>query len=160
MNDILTFKSILLSSVESIFETMLFMQVEECPELGYDVMQRSVLGSISFKGDKIEGSLNFTCSIGDAKKLAASMLGMDLDDEISNEEISDAIGEICNMLVGNIKADLMPEFGDMQVCIPQVASGVEITNQICADTHKSVVDIEVDEDFTVQVSLMCKSELI
>lgn len=152
-----TIKQTLFASIANVFETMLFMSYEENSDNTVDVKQNCTLGSISFKGEKIEGNMNMICTSKDAKFLATSMLGMDVDDDMEPSEINDAIGEICNMLMGNIKTELIKDYGEFQICIPQVTTGCDIHNKVCGSGDMMEVDIVVDDMLPIKFTMMCRT---
>ncbi|NJC71766.1 chemotaxis protein CheX [Planosporangium thailandense] len=53
------------------------------------------------------GHILVTCSMGAARNVAGALLGIDLDD-VTPEDVSDAVGELANIIGGNVKS-LMPE---------------------------------------------------
>ena len=138
------FEDVLLNSAKEVFETMIFMSVEQCPEC-VAVEGDSLLGSITFTGD-IEGCMAIICDLNCAKTVACNMLAMDSEDEISNEEIRDAMGEIANMVMGSIKANLIKQgAGNLDVSIPCVVSGKELTSSLGDDSHEVTIPVYIDE---------------
>ena len=65
------------------------------------------------------GALTATCGQKLGRVIAAAMLGMNID-EVSDDDVNDALGEIVNMLGGNVKALLPPP---CQLSLPSVTSG-------------------------------------
>ena len=65
------------------------------------------------------GALTATCGQVLGRSIAAAMLGMGID-EVSDDDVNDALGEIVNMLGGNVKALLPPP---CQLSLPSVTSG-------------------------------------
>ena len=65
------------------------------------------------------GALTATCGQVLGRNIAAAMLGM-ATEEVSDADINDALGEIVNMLGGNVKALLPPP---CQLSLPSVTSG-------------------------------------
>ena len=70
-----------------------------------------------------EGSVLVRCTRELAHTITGSMFDMD-PSEATTEEIADAIGEIANMIGGNVKS-LVP--GPSQLSLPWVADGGELT---------------------------------
>jgi chemotaxis protein CheX len=66
-----------------------------------------------------KGALTATCGQTLGRSLAAAMLGMPID-EVSDADVNDALGEIVNMLGGNVKALLPPP---CQLSLPSVTNG-------------------------------------
>ena len=68
-----------------------------------------------------EGAVTVHCSEGLAELLTAAMFMVDPGDT-SPEEVADALGELANMIGGNVKA-LLPE--PCRISLPAVADGMD-----------------------------------
>lgn len=119
----------LIEGTREVFETMMFMTVEPCNDLYEAIEGPALLGTISFKG-KIEGVLSICCGMECARNIAINMLGMEPDEEISDEEVQDAMGEVSNMVMGSVKSRIMDSVGDVQVSIPSVINGSELETHL------------------------------
>jgi CheY-specific phosphatase CheX len=98
-----SFKDALLNGAKEVFETMVFMALEEATEQSPDINNNeALLGTITFKGT-LEGCLGVCCSPQCAKAIAANMLGLESSDTLGENDINDAIGEIANMVMGAVK---------------------------------------------------------
>ena len=138
------FEDVLLESAKEVFETMIYMSVEQCPDC-ITVEGDSLLGSITFTGS-IEGCLAVSCDMDSAKTIACNMLAMEGDDSISESEIRDAMGEISNMLLGSVKADLIKKgIGNLDVSIPCVVSGRELTSSLGEESVEITMPVYIDE---------------
>ncbi len=120
--------SLLLEAAKEIFETMVFMSLQPSDQASSQIGGDSLVGTISFSGE-VEGCFDFRCDETCAKVVAAGMLGMESVDELAEEDASDAIGEIVNMIMGSIKAG-DETFGKVQVSIPTVIKGKEIEHTL------------------------------
>lgn len=78
----------------------------------------SVTGVVQIAGGW-EGTVLLVCTGELAKKAAAAMLAMSVE-ELGAEEIRDALGEMVNMIAGNIKA-LVPKASHLS--LPTVVEG-------------------------------------
>ena len=143
----------LLSGAKEIFETMIFMSIEESSESEQQIEGDALLGSITFQG-KLEGCLTICCGMSCAKTIAMNMLGMEPDAEISHEDINDAIGEVVNMVMGSIKARLMDSVGNFNVSIPIVVSGRELENSLCDSAKKVSMKVNIEDDYIAELSLL------
>lgn len=119
----------LTESAKEVFETMIFMDITETSEQDVDTDQMMLLGSITFKGS-LEGCLSICCSGSCARVIAANMLGMDSNEQVTPEDTYDAIGEVANMILGSVKSRLMEKVGNLEISIPSVISGREIQNSL------------------------------
>ena len=72
-----------------------------------------------FITDAVEGGVTLHLGASVARNLAALMFSFDLDD-VTEEEVADAIGELVNMLGGNLKA-LMTQ--PARLSLPSVTGG-------------------------------------
>jgi chemotaxis protein CheX len=77
------------------------------------------------------GILTFCCDRKTARDLAKCMLGPEIAD--SEDQISDALGEICNMIAGNFKNKLAGADGQCMLSVPTVIKGEEYTFYSLAD---------------------------
>ena len=138
------FEEALLEGTREVFETMMFMAVEECNELYEGIEGQALLGTITFRGD-IEGCLGVCCGLGTAQMIAANMLGLDPGEEAPADEVPDAIGEVANMVMGAIKSRIAEAVGDVQVSIPTVVSGTELENSLGDDARRICRLVSIDD---------------
>jgi len=107
-----------------VFETMVFMSA--------DVLSKEPPGPIDF-GHELVASLGFTgthtglivvlASMSLAKTITANMLGMEEEELEGTGDISDAMGEIANMIAGNVKNRYVEDGSVMDLAVPMVAIG-------------------------------------
>jgi chemotaxis protein CheX len=81
---------------------------------------RTFTGCVQITG-AWEGAVTVHCSEALAKLLTAAMFMVDPEDT-STEEVADALGELANMVGGNVKA-LLPE--PCRISLPAVADGMD-----------------------------------
>jgi len=153
MIDEICFSTALLEGAQEVFETMVFMDLEECSEAELQIEGDSLLGSITFS-NAIEGCLAIRCDLSCAKVIAVNMLGLDPAEEISDEEIYDAIGEITNMVMGSVKSRAATETGELQVSIPTVVRGQNIANSLGDRASNVVVKASADEEHLIEFSFL------
>jgi chemotaxis protein CheX len=115
-----------------VWESVLCLPIE--PEgLAGDLVQPLVSSCVHITGGW-EGSVVVRCSRDLAASITETMFGMD-PGEASADEIADAIGEIANMIGGNVKS-LVP--GPSQLSLPVVADGGELVfpeSEACAESN-------------------------
>ena len=153
MIDLLSLNEVLLESAKEIFETMVFMDLTETTEEDHDIEGCALLGTITFKG-ALEGCLAFCCSTPCAQAIAINMLGLDTTEEIAEEDICDAIGEIANMVMGSVKRRLAESAGNLEVSIPSVVSGRELRNNLGEGAQKASVRINIEDEYVAELSLL------
>ena len=87
------------------FQTMLSLTLESVDVHQLDSLTgQHMLGSIGFAG-KVVGHVYLRLSSTSAKAIAAGILGL-APEELGNDEIRDAAGELLNIMTGNFKSNL------------------------------------------------------
>lgn len=111
-----------ISSVQNVFSMMLQLQVTmRDPELKTsNQATHDVSGIIGLSGDVV-GSVVLSFPVDSAERVVALFTGETLS--VNDEDFTDAIGELVNMISGNAKA----EFGERNVSIscPSVVIGAD-----------------------------------
>ncbi|MFZ3342135.1 MAG: chemotaxis protein CheX [Terriglobales bacterium] len=116
-------------AIEEVFEIMVGSRVkpvpkgETAPSGGYTAMV-GIAGGLC-------GILSVTCDKKTAREIAKAMLGPDIAD--SEEQVSDALGEICNMIAGNFKNKLSTADRSCMLSVPTVIKGEEYSFRSLAD---------------------------
>lgn len=146
-------KSVLLDSAREVFETMVFMTLEEIDGQRPDPAGVTLLGTITFAGS-LEGCLGVCCDMGGAKAIAASMLCMDSPDELTDEDLVDAMGEIANMVMGAVKTRIQDDVENIMISIPAVVQGRELRSRANDGMVQIVTATRVGEEHFVEFSLV------
>ena len=123
----LDLKEFITNAVSDVFDTMLAMKVENVAAGQPDNFNGSrIVGTVSFAG-KVLGNLNLHVDQQFAVEMTAAMLGMETDEIDGDEEVHDVIGEVCNMIGGDLKSR-MCDFGlACELSIPSITTGKEFT---------------------------------
>lgn len=110
------------SSTKTLFETMIMMDLkyDDAALVDETQIKTDVIGMVSFTG-KYHGVIGLFCSKRFALKVASTMLMMELNE--FNSDVKDAIGEVSNMVAGNVKTKLSEQYGEMNLSIPIVIAG-------------------------------------
>ncbi|MHC4762630.1 MAG: chemotaxis protein CheX, partial [Planctomycetota bacterium] len=148
----------LLQGAKEVFETMIFMDLEECSESDPSIGDYTLLGSITFRGN-LEGSLGICCSVSCAQTIAVNMLGIDDVEKINEEAACDAIGEVTNMVMGCFKSHAADAVGNLEVSVPTVVSGRELKNNLDGETGKALVKVNIADEYTAELSLLYRDGL-
>ncbi len=143
----------LLDSAREVFETMVFMALETADDDQASLGETTLLGSITFKGH-LEGCLGVCCDDRCARTIAANMLGMLSADEVSENDVSDAMGEIANMVMGAVKARIQNDVGTIEVSIPSVVQGRELKNSLGEGAGQAKVRVSIEEQYRAEFSLL------
>jgi chemotaxis protein CheX len=109
--------------------------------------QGVLTGSVAISG-AWQGVVVLQCSTAFAQRAASVMFGLE-PEYVGREEELDALGELANMVSGNLKA-LLP--GPSRLCLPIVAEGPGDLSVSAADVA-SQVRLDCDDDAIV-VSLV------
>ena len=145
-------KDVLLDGAREVFETMVFMALAQADPEDADLSNVTLLGSITFKGD-MEGCLGVCCDEACARTIAANMLGMN-GDEVSEEDVSDAMGEIANMVMGSVKSRIQDDVGAIEVSIPSVVQGRELKKTHGEGTEMVTAKVSIEEEYRAEFSLL------
>jgi len=143
----------ILDSAKEVFETMIFMDLQEAADQEQELEDDSLISTITFKG-KIEGCLSVSCNAASAKVIAANMLGIAPTDTISEGEICDAVGEVTNMVMGSIKSRIESRTGELQVSIPTVVTGRKLQNSLGEGASRVEVKADTDDESLIVFSLL------
>ncbi len=146
-------KDALLDSAKEVFETMVFMAMEDLGDDQTSLGDPTLLGSITFKG-RLEGCLGVCCDEMCARTIASNMLGTLSADEVSENDISDAMGEIANMVMGSVKSRIQNEVGAIEVSIPSVVQGRELKNSLGEGAGQVKVRVSIEEQYRAEFSLL------
>jgi chemotaxis protein CheX len=114
--------------------------LESPPERGELLPEDTLTGSIAIDGGW-HGTLLLHCSAHFAKRAASLMFGLDAT-EVGSAEVGDALGELANIISGNVKA-LLP--GRCRLSLPTVARGPVEISVGAGDVERQVwFDCEAD----------------
>jgi chemotaxis protein CheX len=117
------------TAAKEVFELMLASQLTTP-----DNVQNTDMNTTSMVGlaGQLCGVLSVRCGDKAAALMASKMLGIDLDK--AGPEVSDAIGEVCNMVAGNFKNKITGLAEECLLSPPTVIRGGDYTLYSLADT--------------------------
>ena len=125
----------LLEGAKEVFETMIFMDLTECGDEEFHIEGDALMGTITFQ-KSLEGCLGVCCGMKCAGSIAANMLGLEPGDEVSEEDVCDAIGEVVNMVMGSVKTRLLEVVDDIQAAGDVFADRFALTQRIHGEFQK------------------------
>jgi chemotaxis protein CheX len=111
--------SILRDSVKEVFSMMVGAEIL-VPDQADPPIVTEVTGMVGLAGE-LCGVLSVRCGKDCATKIASKMLGVPVTEAASN--MTDAIGEICNMVAGNFKAKLDGVQDKCMLSVPTIITG-------------------------------------
>jgi chemotaxis protein CheX len=122
--------------VDSIFSTMLDVPVRAI-DCDVPVLKDKVTSSVYLEGPW-NGAVSLICSRAHACQLASRFMGVDPPAEV-DDDVRDALGELANMIGGNIKSCLGPE---MQLSLPSVIDGSDYEIRVCGSEVRDHIRFE------------------
>jgi CheY-specific phosphatase CheX len=85
---------------------------------------------------------------------------MDPEENISREDINDALGEVANMVMGSIKTKIQNNTANISVSIPMVVSGKDlIANMSDSAARKTLVKVTIDSLYIAEFCLLYKENI-
>lgn len=143
----------IIESTVEIFTGMVMMDIavagEPLTELGR--LTKSITGMIGLAGTH-KGVLAVHFPNKVAMEVTSSFLGMEVD--TINEDVQDAVGEIANMLGGNLKTILSDRGKDIQLSLPSTISGDEYNFSSQADVEQIILPFQAPAGiFYVEVEI-------
>ncbi|MBZ5724900.1 MAG: chemotaxis protein CheX [Acidobacteriia bacterium] len=107
----------------NVFSTMLGVEIDCGPGCVETSSPETNDGIVSFIGvaGPWTGTGSLTCSPLMACRISSQMLMSEF--ESVNEDVLDAVAEVTNMIIGNVKTDLEPHLGALGLSIPTVVYG-------------------------------------
>ena len=143
----------IIESTIEIFTGMVMMEVTVAggPMAELGPLKQSITGMVGLAGThKGVLAVHFPKQI--ALDVTSNFLGMDVDE--INEDVQDAIGEIANMLGGNLKTILSDKGRDIQLSLPSTISGDEYHFSSQADAEQIILPFQAPSGlFYVEVEL-------
>lgn len=115
--------------VQEVWSSMLGLEVDPV-DIEVEKGEPSVAGSVGVTG-ATDCLISLEISEAGARQLAAAMFGLG-EDDVSDDDIGDTVGELTNMVGGNIKS-LLPEPSTLS--LPVVASGKIPTLKVVGGTE-------------------------
>ncbi|PID73057.1 MAG: chemotaxis protein CheX [Desulfobacterales bacterium] len=152
MNEQLDIGQEIIDGVKDVFSTMLMMDVVN-EDVVYDapIEIPSNLTSMIGLGDSIKGVLAVHCPKIVATSITGGFLGMDVEE--LDDDVRDAIGEIANMIAGNLKVSYAKAGSNIELAIPTSIVGDSFKISGMANAKRITVQLKI-ESGTFWVELM------
>jgi chemotaxis protein CheX len=143
----------LIESTIEIFTGMVMMEItvagEPLSNLG--PLQHSITGMVGLAGTH-KGVLAVHFPDQVAKEVTGSFLGMEINE--INADVQDAIGEVANMLGGNLKTILSDRGKDIQLSLPSTISGEQYSFTSQAEVDQIILPFKAPGGvFYIEVEL-------
>jgi len=116
-------------SAHEVFETMLDLALTDGEAAFGQAAPSPIDGVVSIIGlaGRWVGTGAFSVSTDGARMIASRMLMQEYS--AVDDDVLDALGEITNMIIGNVKTSLEEEYGPMGLSIPTVVYGHNFTTR-------------------------------
>lgn len=146
--------SLVRSAAESVFETMLGQQIEAGESYMEKVPTPPSNGVVSFIGlaGAWMGTGSISCSAPCACRIASQLMLSEYS--AVDDEVLDAVAEVTNMILGNVKTMLEERVGPMGLSIPTVIYGRNFSSRTMGKQEWTVVPFDCSgERLEVQLCL-------
>lgn len=133
------------AAIEQVWGSMLFTAVEPWPEGAPAQLREGMQAQIELRGDW-NGRIVLTCDSDVAHQIAGAMLGAHPDEVLPAEDVTDAVGEVLNVVGGSVKGALG---GVMSLGLPGVTpstSHPSADGSMIISWHGAPVFVEVVPD--------------
>lgn len=161
---LVTIENTVTKSITETFDSMLSMdltKVGKVKDEGLD--DQRFVGVVNYAGEVV-GKISLHVSREFAALITASMLGCDAETLDGDEEIKDVLGELTNIVSGNLKSDFLNADMTCVISTPNITRGsdfkiesskVGITHQwvFRHQSHEILIDIAIEEDLGAKVNL-------
>ena len=116
-------RTTIINSVIDVFYTMLSMEVEHINEVpGAFAEKQRTVGSVTFAGD-VDGIFNIQVNDEFARAMAAAMLGIEVYEIESDDDVFDVIREMSNIIGGNLKSQFVDAGLSCILSTPSITNG-------------------------------------
>lgn len=133
----------IIEAAKEIFSSMLMMEIAESDEeeIGTASLTDSISGIIGLAGT-YKGVLAIHLPHAVAMAITSSFLGMDVAE--INSDVEDAVGELANMLGGNVKSILSEKGRDINLSLPTTISGKDYDFQPTKDADRMIISLRCE----------------
>lgn len=130
---------------KGVFSTMVMLDVVDEPPLDAPVLNfhETVTSMVGLAGSH-SGILAIHCPKNLALLVTSNMLGMEVTD--IDEDVNDAMGEIANMVGGDVKHIFSPKGADINLSIPTVIYGSDYALESMSSAESLVMPFVCGEE--------------
>ena len=133
-------------ATEQVFVTMLNMEIEPGAPIFEHDFPGHFDGVVSFVGMAGEwlGTGGLCCNPSFARRIAGCFLTMDFP--AVDDDVLDAIGELTNIIIGNVKGTIEQSVGPMALSTPTCIVGQDLTARSLGRQRWTIVGFRCGED--------------
>ena len=140
--------------VREVFSTMLRIDAQALEDVTPDAGDHLVVGCVHFAGPW-KGALLLGCGPTQAAAFAAELVGIEPPDEV-NDDVRDAIGEITNIIAGNLKS-MLP--AGTELSAHSVVEGKSLTLKVCGANEAMQLRFDSDRGpFSITLVRMTETQ--
>jgi chemotaxis protein CheX len=150
----------IVKATTDVFRTMMNLRLTagEVAVEKAQIRRAEVIGSIGVAGF-LSGSISLFLPKALARQAVAAMLMMDSADALADGDLVDAIGELTNMVGGNIKTELFQKAPLFDISVPSVYIGEDLQRRTVSDDLCFLAPFTVGEHrFQVEFLMVTKKE--
>jgi flagellar motor switch protein FliN len=155
----LDIRETIIASINNVFDTMFSMEVslgEDLSEIPSD--EKRVVGSVNFAGE-LAGIINIHISDNLSRTLTAKMMGIEEDEIEDDDEIKDLIGEMINIVGGNLKSAFTDVGISCAISTPSLTAGSDfMIASLNMETYERLVFQAETYLFMVEMGALLKSD--
>ena len=122
-----TFQEDVARITADVFQTMLGVEVQPDRSPLPSARSAQLATSAVYFAGQWKGAVLVECTVGQALQFAARLFGSVVPEYI-NDDVRDAVGELANMIAGNLKS-VLP--GGVSLSMPSVVEGQDYTLKVC-----------------------------
>ena len=142
-----------IDATQEVFETMIMLETTPQPALPVLVSNftDSVSGMVGFAGTST-GMVAIHAAEDVAVAITERFLGLEVDS--FSDDVTDAFGELANMLAGSIKMELDESGSEITLSVPSYVYGADYHVECVADSEWVVIPFESDDgEFLVELQI-------
>ncbi len=122
--------------VAEVFDSMMSMEIEALdPDLPVSIEGDRVVGSVGFGGEEA-GVVCLHVNEPFSRQMTAAMIGVELNEVNGDTDVNDAIGELTNMISGNIKSQLYDMVSSSALAVPSIMRGSHVAVESIRAAHR------------------------
>lgn len=143
----------IIESAKEIFSSMMMMEIAVNGQQTTKSMalKESISGVIGLAGTH-KGVLAIHIPNKVAMAITSAFLGMNVDE--MNEDVEDAVGELANMLGGNVKSILSENGRDISLSLPSTITGQDYDFQPTKEAERIIIPFRCDAgEFAIDLQL-------
>lgn len=160
-----TIRKTIASTLIETFDAMMSMDLAAVDDKApIHPSENRMVGTVHFGGEVV-GVMSFNLSDAFARMVTAAMLGIETDEIKSMDELKDVIGELANIVAGNLKTEFLDAGLTCVISTPSITSGTDFkidpvsiappaTFTFRHNDHYVVVELCAKEDIGAKKDIM------